>query len=132
MGGDESGRKGKGPKATKGKEGKEVVQAFVRANAEGALKTRPKGYEATNPNLPLLRLRNYTVGRRLRDEEVVGEGGVERIAGLVAGLVPFVRWLNGVVMPDEGEGDEGEGRGDEEEGSGREEEEEDGEDGEDN
>jgi hypothetical protein len=38
----------------------------------------------------LLRLRNFTLGKKLSDNEVVGPGGLERIADLVACLVPFV------------------------------------------
>ncbi len=69
---------------------KEAVKKFVEINQESALKTKPKGYEADNPNIALLRLRNYTIGKKLRDEEVLGEGGLERVLGLIAVLAPFV------------------------------------------
>jgi hypothetical protein len=38
----------------------------------------------------LLRLRNFTLGKKLSDEDVVGSGGLERIAELISCLVPFV------------------------------------------
>ena len=64
----------------------------------------------------------------------MGAGGLERIVDLMGVLVPFVTYLNGVVMPDEesadgGEGEEGE-EGEEDEGEGDGEEDGDGDEGE--
>ena len=106
---------------------KKAVKAFVGMNTENMLKTKPKGYETDNPNIDLLKLRNYTIGKKLKDEEVLGPGGLGRIAALIGILTPFVSYLNGVIMPDEEpssdedeEGEEGEEEGgvneDEEEG----------------
>ncbi|ERF74732.1 hypothetical protein EPUS_04901 [Endocarpon pusillum Z07020] len=78
-----------------------AVKAFVSQNQENALKTKPKGYEADNPNIELLRLKNFTIGRKLQDDEVVGPGGLDRIASLVGTMTPFVTYLNSVIMPDE-------------------------------
>ncbi|KAL9626117.1 MAG: hypothetical protein Q9204_007567 [Flavoplaca sp. TL-2023a] len=83
------------------KDDKKAVKAFVEQNKENALKTKPKGYDAENPNISLLRLRNYTIGRKLSDEEVVGPKAPERIAALMATLKPFITYLNSVVMPDD-------------------------------
>ena len=60
-----------------------------------------KGYEADNPNIDLLRLRNYTIGHKLNDAEVLGHGGLGRIVHLIGILTPFVTYLNSVIMPDE-------------------------------
>ena len=60
-----------------------------------------KGYEADNPNIDLLRLRNYTIGHKLKDAEVLGQGGLGRIVQLIGILTPFVTYLNSVIMPDE-------------------------------
>ncbi|MCJ1283170.1 hypothetical protein MMC26_002497 [Xylographa opegraphella] len=79
---------------------KKVVKAFCASNAENSLKNKPKGYEADNPNIELLRLRNYTMGRKLKDDEVVGTKGITRIAEIVGIMSPFVAFLNSVVMPD--------------------------------
>ncbi|KAL8889811.1 MAG: hypothetical protein Q9215_002953 [Flavoplaca cf. flavocitrina] len=83
------------------KDDKKAVKAFVEQNKENALKTKPKGYDAENPNISLLRLRNYTIGRKLSDEEVVGPKAPKRIAALMATLKPFITYLNSVVMPDD-------------------------------
>lgn len=69
-----------------------------------------------------MRLKNYTIGRKLKDEEVLGPGGLNRIAELIRSLLPFVSssesitrttmsrlnthifqitYLNDVVMPDD-------------------------------
>ena len=62
-----------------------------------------QGYEAENPNIDLLRLRNYTIGKKLKDEEVLGSGGLNRIVELIGILTPFISYLNSIVMPDEDE-----------------------------
>ncbi|KAL8933006.1 MAG: hypothetical protein Q9211_006016 [Gyalolechia sp. 1 TL-2023] len=112
------------------KDEKKAVGAFCDHNRENALKTKPKGYDAENPNIALLRLRNYTLGRKLKDEEVVGDKAPERIAHLMGVLMPFIyptreidtgltprapaakiTYLNSVVMPDPDEGSESEDSG---------------------
>jgi hypothetical protein len=37
-----------------------------------------------------MRLRNFTLGTKVADEEVLGPGGLERITAIIASLVPFV------------------------------------------
>lgn len=69
-----------------------AVKAFTACNAGNALKSKPKGFEADHKDISLLRLKNFTVGRKLRDEEVLGEKGMDRIAYLLSKLVPFVRF----------------------------------------
>lgn len=49
-----------------------------------------QGYEADHPNIELLKLKNFTVGKKLADEEVVGSQGLQRVADLVSCMVPFV------------------------------------------
>ena len=99
---------------------RKAVKAFVAMNTEGMLKVKPKGYEKDNPNIDLLKLRNFTIGKKLRDEEGLGAGGLGRIVGLIGVLAPFVAYLNGVVMPDQepsSEDEDGDGEdGGEEEG----------------
>ena len=80
---------------------KESIKAFTKCNEENILKTKPKGYEADHPEILLLRLRNYTIGKKLKDDEVVGAKGLKNILALIEVLVPFVTYLNSVVMPDD-------------------------------
>ncbi|KAE8557324.1 hypothetical protein EYB25_002031 [Talaromyces marneffei] len=85
---------------------RKAVKAFVSHNQESALKTKPKGYEPDNPNIDLLRLRSYTVGKPLSDEILLSPDAQERIESLIEVLVPFVTYLNSVVMPDDPQNDD--------------------------
>ncbi|KAF1940682.1 hypothetical protein EJ02DRAFT_455860 [Clathrospora elynae] len=82
---------------------KKAVKAFtnLETNQSNALKRNPKGYDPDHSEIELLRLRNFTVGRKLRDDEVIGPTGLDRVAELVHDMVPFIAYLNSVVMPDE-------------------------------
>ena len=64
-------------------------------------RTKPKGYEANNPNIELLKLKNFTIGKRLKDEEVVDTKFIETVSNVIVTMAPFVTYLNSVVMPDE-------------------------------
>ncbi|RMD43146.1 hypothetical protein DV735_g2013, partial [Chaetothyriales sp. CBS 134920] len=79
------------------KDEKKAIQAFTSHNGESALKTRPKasmlkpdGYAADNPNIELLRLRSFTMGKRLSEAEVLAPNALSRITELIAVMVPFV------------------------------------------
>ena len=50
-----------------------------------------QGYEADHPNIELLRLRNYTIGRKLKDEEVLSSKATDTIVDLMGTMTPFVR-----------------------------------------
>ena len=95
---------------------KKCVQAFCKQNEENALKTKPKvsaykinqldanpaqGYDADHPNIELLRLKNFTLGQKIPDEDIIGPNGLEKVLELVGVMKPFVAYLNSVVMPDE-------------------------------
>jgi hypothetical protein len=49
-----------------------------------------QGYEADNPNIDLLRLRNFTAGCKLKEDEVLTSTLLDRIAELVSAMRPFV------------------------------------------
>jgi len=49
-----------------------------------------QGYGADHADIELLRLRNYTIGSKMADDELLGEGGIDRIAALLACMKPFV------------------------------------------
>lgn len=102
------------------KDEKKAIKAFCNQNSENALKTKPKvctptsishvdqstqrplglniptlndplqGYEADHPNIDLLRLRNFTIGKRLSDEDIRSEGVLQKIMGLIQAMFPFV------------------------------------------
>ncbi|KAF2446925.1 hypothetical protein P171DRAFT_429869 [Karstenula rhodostoma CBS 690.94] len=96
-----------------GVDDKEAVKAFTNqsSNRSNALKKHPKGYDADHKDIDLLRLRNFTLGTKLSDKEVVGANGLDRIAELIGCMVPFITYLNSVVMPDEESSDSSEENG---------------------
>ncbi|KAF1963181.1 hypothetical protein CC80DRAFT_487575 [Byssothecium circinans] len=71
---------------------KKVVKAFVNqtTNRSTALKKHPKDYSGDHKDIELLRLRSFTLGTKLSDDEVVGAKGLDRIAELIGCMVPFV------------------------------------------
>lgn len=58
-----------------------------------------KGYQAENPNIALLRLRSFTIGRKLKDDEVLGPGALKKIADLIGVATPFVRSTSSMTLP---------------------------------
>lgn len=50
-----------------------------------------KGFEADHKDIALLRLRDFTMGKKIADEDVLSEGGIQRIADTISALVPWVR-----------------------------------------
>ncbi|CAD0052407.1 unnamed protein product [Aureobasidium pullulans] len=86
-----------------GSSAKGAVKAFIETNAETALKTKPKGYDAGHPDIDLLRLRRFTVGTKLTDAEVLDAQVLRRIADLFSALHPFIACLNRISLPDPGE-----------------------------
>ncbi|KAL4924766.1 DUF2461 domain-containing protein [Aspergillus undulatus] len=67
-----------------------AVKAFVSHNSESALKTKPKGYDYDNENIQLLRLRSFTIGKRLPDADLLCADAQEKIAALIGIMEPFV------------------------------------------
>ncbi|KAF3911226.1 hypothetical protein ABW20_dc0106614 [Dactylellina cionopaga] len=88
--------------------GELALKSFVERNSENALKTAPKrkGYDKTHPDIDLLRLKSYTVGKRISDLEILLPNAMVYLVDIVRTLEPFVAYLNSVVMPDIGLGEE--------------------------
>ena len=82
------------------KDEKKAVKAFAAANKENALKNKPKDYEVTHPDIELLKLRNFTIGAKISDEDVTGKDILQKMTDLMTDLEPFITFLNSVVMPD--------------------------------
>ena len=81
-----------------GKDEKKAIKAFAAQNTEMALKTKPKGYDIDNPNIELLRLRNFTVGKKLDDAVVSGLDGLNSIIELISTMRPFVSRLASICI----------------------------------
>lgn len=57
---------------------------------EQTLTSHRQGYEADHPNIQLLRLRNFTLGCRLKEDEVLGANLLHRTLEIIGALKPFV------------------------------------------
>ncbi|KAF7625150.1 hypothetical protein AFLA_002024 [Aspergillus flavus NRRL3357] len=87
-----------------GKAGVEgALEAFAEANKEGALKTKPKGYAIHHRDIELLKLRNYHVVKPVNDAIFTAEDGQDRIISILRILLPFVTFLNDIIMPNSDE-----------------------------
>lgn len=97
-GGKRKGKGGGGEKETssgRGGDGENdaeaALRAFAEANREGALKTRPKGFIPDHRDMELLKLRNFTVGKKVADAEFTSlEGGQTEVVRIIRALVGFV------------------------------------------
>ncbi|HEU4720745.1 MAG TPA: DUF2461 domain-containing protein [Gemmatimonadaceae bacterium] len=74
-----------------------VKRRFGTLDEEAMLTRMPRGYRDDHPAADLLRHQSFTVGRRLRDDEVLGPRLPDRLARDYARLVPLVRWFNGAL-----------------------------------
>ncbi|OTA98250.1 hypothetical protein M426DRAFT_326136 [Hypoxylon sp. CI-4A] len=79
---------------------KAVVSAFAAANKENALKTKPKGFNPEHRDIELLKLRNFTIGKKIPDEDILAEDAQDRVMSIISAMVEFVSFLNSVVKPD--------------------------------
>ncbi|ROV86827.1 hypothetical protein VSDG_09472 [Cytospora chrysosperma] len=76
------------------------LKAFCKANEGNALKTKPKGFDASHRNIELLKLRNFTVWKKIPDSLFTAEDGQAQITNIISAMVGFITFLNDVVMPD--------------------------------
>lgn len=54
----------------------------------------PKGYDATHPNIELLKLKSYILLHRLTDEEVISENFLPEVIHMFQVMQPFIKYLN--------------------------------------
>ncbi|KAK7953741.1 hypothetical protein PG996_014633 [Apiospora saccharicola] len=90
------------PKAKDGDD-KSIIAAFTAANKENALKTRPQGFHPDHRDIELLKLRNFTVGVKIKDSDFTSSDAQNKIMAIVEPMVEYVTFLNRVVMPDPGD-----------------------------
>ncbi|KAI3394516.1 hypothetical protein diail_2605 [Diaporthe ilicicola] len=87
------------PGSTRGDE-KSCLKAFCEANAENSLKTKPKGFDADHRDIELLKLRNFTVGKKIPDSVFTADDSQDQMVNIIRAMVGYVGFLNDVVMPD--------------------------------
>ncbi|KAK7208101.1 hypothetical protein BZA70DRAFT_287425 [Myxozyma melibiosi] len=88
---------------------KTPLEQFLEMNQGDALKKGPKDYPKDHKDLPLLCLRSYTVHSMLSDSTFdTGSDAVGKIIRVFKAMVPFVNFLNSVIMDNEDSEESGE------------------------
>ncbi len=75
---------------------KKFTKAFGEVDGERLVKP-PKGYDAENPAIDYLRLKSFTVGQQITDEDLTKKGLVKKITGTFGTMRPFIEFLNRAV-----------------------------------
>jgi uncharacterized protein (TIGR02453 family) len=70
------------------------ARQFTGLSLEHTLQRPPKGYEATNPALPYLKLKSFTASCPLPDTTLTHPELAARVGGIFAGLQTLVHFLN--------------------------------------
>ncbi len=73
---------------------KKFKDSFGDLNAENKLKRAPKGYEEDNLAIEYLKLKGFTVFKKLRDEELTSKDLVKTLTELSVTVKPFIDFLN--------------------------------------
>jgi uncharacterized protein (DUF2461 family) len=87
---------------TEEEEEEEALKAFAERNREGALKTRPKGFIPDHRDMQLLKLRNFTVGKKVDEAVFTSASGQEEVARIVRAMVGFVSLPRAFFLGDGG------------------------------
>ncbi|KAI5816559.1 hypothetical protein BZA77DRAFT_312341 [Pyronema omphalodes] len=77
-----------------------IISLFFDENAADAVKTAPRFFPKTHPNISLLRLRSFTISKSFTDEEVLSSDFGEKVLGAFGKMKPLITYLNDTVMPD--------------------------------
>jgi uncharacterized protein (TIGR02453 family) len=77
--------------------GKEFVEYFHEIEGD-RLKTAPKGYERTHPEIELLQLKQIFVVHHFTDTEVLANNFSEKVVKVCQAMKPFLKYLNEIVQ----------------------------------
>ncbi|CAM3770352.1 DUF2461 domain-containing protein [Mucilaginibacter galii] len=72
-------------------------KTFGEFREQEKLKTLPKGYDADNENIELLKLKSFIAYRDLKDKELTGPNAVKLVAQLCAKIHPLNVFLNNAI-----------------------------------
>ncbi len=76
---------------------KKFKEQFGDLSIESKLKRAPKGYEESNEAIEYLKLKGFTVFRKLKDEELTSANFIKTIVDLSVAVKPFVDFLNAAI-----------------------------------
>lgn len=75
----------------------EFIKLFGDFRAQEQLKTVPKGYEADNENIDLLKLKSFVAWHKISDEEITGANSVQLVADICACILPLNVFLKNAL-----------------------------------
>lgn len=76
---------------------KEIFGDFVLWNP---VKTAPRGFDKEDPNIDLIRLKNFVFTKRFTDKEVLSENFAEKVIGYYSLLIPYFKYMSEVLTTD--------------------------------
>lgn len=72
-------------------------KSFGEFRGQEKLKTLPKGYDADNEHIDLLKLKSFIAYRDLKDKELTGVNAAKTVAALCAQIHPLNVFLNNAI-----------------------------------
>ena len=75
----------------------EFINLFGEFRKQDQLKTTPKGYDADNENIDLLRLKSFIVVHQLKDKEVTGTKAADVIVDMCSRIYPLNVFLKNAI-----------------------------------
>lgn len=70
---------------------------FGDVNAENKLKRPPKGYDENNEAIEYLKLKGFTVFKKIKNEELTSKDFIKTITELSLTVKPFIDFLNNAI-----------------------------------
>lgn len=75
----------------------EFVSLFGKPDTEGKLRTAPKGYTPDHPEIEFLKLKSFTMVRKVSDRDLTSDESVEYVTGMFEKLYPFMLFLRNAI-----------------------------------
>jgi uncharacterized protein (TIGR02453 family) len=76
---------------------KEFIKLFGEFRKQDQLKTTPKGYEADNENIDLLRLKSFIAFHPLKDKELMAAKAVDEVTDMCSRIYPLNVFLKNAI-----------------------------------
>ncbi len=76
---------------------KKFKDSFVNLSQENKLKRPPKGYDENNEAIEYLKLKGFTVFKKITEEELTSKDFVKSITELSTTVKPFIDFLNNAI-----------------------------------
>lgn len=78
---------------------KKFVETFGKLQGE-QIKTTPKGFNADDPAIDLLRFKQFQLVRKFSDKEVLGKEFVKKVNETFKNMRPFLDYMSDILTTD--------------------------------